>query len=109
MTDPLGGLKESIQDILKPQLLRTWKEGMRDGLQLAATMVRAVGDECARRLESEELTDIQREALAGQKDVCDGLAEGMVQSAGECMTLSDRSVTVVNETSNIRPAEGDKP
>lgn len=105
MTEPVT---KAVKEMVNRELMKTWREGMRDGLKIAAKIADAVQDECAKRLGAEDVSDSGRVMLVAQLDAISGLAAGIRQASEECMALSDGSTTVVNETSNPVPTEGDK-
>lgn len=74
-------LREMLQPMFRDELMRTWHEGVRDGLKMALKMAKAVRNECARRTSS----DRERIALEAQIVVLDGLMNGFLEAGKEAV------------------------
>lgn len=77
------GFRETFQPMMREELMRAWREGMRDGLNMAHKMAGAVRDEVYKRRCYEDCPEEQREALDAQIVVLSGLMAGILNAAEE--------------------------
>jgi hypothetical protein len=82
-----AAMKEALQPLIRDQMMRTWREGMRDGLLMAGDMAAAVRAELVHLKESAKGEE-GRQFCDGQMAVLDGLMSG-ISAAAEAMTAEE--------------------
>lgn len=77
-------LRQDLQPAMKAALMQTWREGARDGLQMAAKMTNSVIAEVTAHKNQAD-TETALEALQAQHVVLLGLHNALVRAADETM------------------------
>lgn len=83
------GLRDSIGPLIRDELLTTWREGMRDGLQMAHKMAIAVERETKQQFDEAE-DESERAALAAQGAALRGLAAALMSASHDALNMTTR-------------------
>lgn len=78
-----GSLRASLQPLIRDDLMKTWRDGMQTGLQMAHKMAAAIRTEAATRADDPDCPDEVRVGLQAQIAALGGLMSGISHAAEE--------------------------
>lgn len=82
-------IHDAVSSIIRNELLRSWHEGMRDGLKMAHLMVQSLCDEAERRCAAANAGSEHRRGLEAQIAVLSGLTSSLATAAAESAESAD--------------------